>query len=79
VTHNQSRRSIDWAKLSFIAALAVAIFVYGAAVGRYQIFPFAALQHMWGATQQVFAERETILGVRPTFLIEPARHPGTPG
>ena len=69
-------RSFDLSKTLFIGSLTLAVFAYGAAVGRYQIFPFAAIQFAWGSARQVSAERETILGLRPTLLMEPARRKG---
>jgi len=66
----------DPARLLFVCSVCLAVFGYGAAVGRYQIFPFDALQFALGSAKQVFAERDTILGVRPSFLVEPARHAG---
>jgi len=71
-----SVKAIEPTKVLFVTIAATAVFVYGAAVGRYQIFPFGQIQFAWGSLKQVIAERDTILGVRPTFLVEPARHQG---
>jgi len=66
----------DPATLLFLTSIVLTVFIYGAAVGRYQIFPFPLIQFTWGSVQQVFAERETILGTRPTFVLKQARRTG---
>jgi len=66
----------DFSKALFITSLTLMVFVYGAAVGRYQIFPFSAMQFAVGSVKQVTAEREAILGQRPLDLVEQARYEG---
>lgn len=73
---NPSRDSLDVPKLLFLTSIMMAVFLYGTAVGRYNIFPFSMIQFAWGSVNQVFQERDTILGLRPTLLLEEARHGG---
>jgi len=69
-------RRFDFSKALFITSLTMLIFGYGAAVGRYQIFPFGAMQFAVGSVKQVAAERDAILGRRPLDLVEQARYSG---
>jgi hypothetical protein len=51
-------------------------FGYGVAVQRYEIFPFSVIQFGTASVKEVLAERDTLLGVRPTWLLEQARYNG---
>jgi hypothetical protein len=60
----------------FVLSAIVLVFGYGVAVGRYEIFPFSLIQFGWASVAEVVAERDTLLGVRPTWLLEPSRYDG---
>jgi hypothetical protein len=64
-------------KLMFVASCATLVFAYGIAVGHYEIFPFQIISSAKSAITQLFAERETLLGLRPTEFLEPARYAGS--
>jgi len=67
----------DVPKLLFWLSCAVAFFAYGFVVAAYQVFPYSILRAGRDAVAQVFAERETLLGLRPTEFLSPARYAGS--
>jgi hypothetical protein len=67
---------LDPSKGLLVFSCALSLFAYGVAVGRYELFPFAALQFGQDSLTQVFEERDTILGLRPHGLIAKARYAG---
>jgi hypothetical protein len=69
-------RKIDVARIWFIISFAVAIFGYGVAVGRYQIFPFRILNYGVEALLQLRHEAPVLLRVTPTWHLRPARYEG---
>lgn len=64
------------AKRIFVLSGLLLVFVYGVAVGTYQLFPFRILKLGIDSVQQVWAERNMITMARPDDLLEPARYPG---
>ena len=66
----------DLSKLLFCGSLFLGVFGYGLAAGRYELFPFPLVQYAKGSLDQVIAERDTLLGLRPTWLLEAARYEG---
>jgi hypothetical protein len=62
-------------RLFFLSGLML-VFGYGVAVQRYEIFPFSVIQFAASSVREVLAERDTLLGVRPTWLLEQARYEG---
>lgn len=67
---------MDLSKRLFLLSAIMLVFGYGVAVGRYEIFPFSMMQFGKASLMEVLAERDTLLGVRPTWLLEPARYDG---
>lgn len=70
------RRGIDFARIWFIISCSVAIFAYGVAVGRYQIFPFRILNYGVEALLELRQEAPVLLRVTPTWHLRPARYEG---
>ena len=69
-------RGIDLARIWFIISLSVAIFAYGVAVGRYQIFPFRILNLGVEAVLELRQEAGVLLRMTPTWHLRPARYEG---
>lgn len=70
------REKLGFAEGLFVFACVTALFGYGVVVGRYQVFPFSALQFARTSLVQVFEERESLLSTRPTEFLNPIRYPG---
>lgn len=66
----------DVSKPLFAVSVIALAFGYGVAVGHYEIFPYEALEFAKTSLAQVYDERETLLGVTPVGLVEPARYAG---
>lgn len=64
------------ARRLFFAAVLALVFVYGVAVGRYEVFPFAVMELGVRSVADVFKERNTIVRTRPDHFLEPARYAG---
>ena len=60
----------------FLLSLLLVVFGYGILVGRYEFFPYSILKFAQDSVQQVFADKETILRLRPIEFLEPARYAG---
>ena len=72
-----SEGKTDVAKRTFVFSCLLLAFSYGVAVGMYELFPHRIIKAGADSVQQVWAERATLLGLRPDeFLIRPARHDG---
>ena len=66
----------DIARSAFVLSCVSIVFGYGYAVGLYQIFPFSVLQFGQNSAAQVSRELETMLGLRPSGHLQPARYDG---
>jgi hypothetical protein len=70
------KRRFDFARIWFIVSIAVAVFAYGVAVGRYHIFPFRILNFGVSSLLQLREELHVLMGRRPSWHIATARHEG---
>jgi hypothetical protein len=64
------------ARVWFWASVAAFVFVYGVAVGHYEIFPYRAIEFAKDSVVQVYEERGNLLGTRPVHFLDEARHEG---
>jgi len=64
-------------KILFLLSSTMIVFTYGLVVGHYEVFPFSAISNMKDTVKQVIAEKDTLLGLRPSEFIEPARYEGS--
>lgn len=71
-----SKGRIEPAKIWFIGSCVVAIFAYGVAVGRYQLFPFKVLNFGVASLIEVREEADVILGRVPSWHVSTARYDG---
>ena len=67
----------DRSKAVFVASSFALVFLYGVAVGTFNVFPYAALNFGFNAVRDLRANWRTDLGLRPVFFLEPARYPGS--
>jgi hypothetical protein len=67
---------LDYSPVAFVVSGILLVFVFGVAVGNYHFFPYSAMKQGLDVVQEVFAQRDTILGRRPTEFLEPARYRG---
>lgn len=65
------------ALVAFLATCALGVFAFGVAVGKYRVFPYSILKYAHDSMVQVFSESDTILGLRPTEFLDPARYEGS--
>jgi hypothetical protein len=70
-------KRLSVARALFVFSTAVAVFLWGIAVGRYELFPFRAIKFGVQSALNVFKERNTITGARPDHFLEPARYDGS--
>jgi hypothetical protein len=68
--------SLDVAKWAFRVSCITAIFIYGIAAGTYRLFPYSILAFAKDSLDEVFAEKETLTGTKPTHFLMPARYAG---
>jgi hypothetical protein len=73
---SRDKRQYDFARIWFIVSIAVAVFAYGVAVGRYHIFPFRILNFGVSSLLQLREEFHVLIGRRPSWHITTARHEG---
>lgn len=64
------------AKRAFVLACFVLVFGYGVSVGAYRLFPYSILKFGIDSVQQVWNERQMVLGTRPVDWLEVARYDG---
>jgi hypothetical protein len=76
VPMSDPKRRVDVARIWFIASCVAAIFAYGVAVGRYQIFPFRILNYGVSSLLELRQEARVMAGVRPSWHVRTARHEG---
>jgi hypothetical protein len=60
----------------FVLSCGLLVFMYGIAVGKYEVFPYPILEFGADSFSAVIAEGGTLTGTRPTEYLNPARHPG---
>ena len=70
-------KKLDLQKTVFLLSGALLVFFYGIAVARYRLFPHSLLDYAEDALAQVVAEREMLLGTRPTSHLFRARYEGS--
>jgi hypothetical protein len=66
----------DFSKVMFVFSCAGLIFGYGVVVGHFEVFPYASIKFLKNSAVQVYAEKDTLLGLRPTEFLAPARYAG---
>ena len=71
------RDSESIAKVMFIIALAVGIFAYGMAAGRYKIFPFHQVKYVQDSFFQVSDDAGMLTKTKPTKHIFKSRYEGS--
>lgn len=71
-----SKRQTDFARIWFIVSCVAAIFAYGVAVGRYQLFPFKVLNFGVASWLELRQEANVILGRVPSWHVSMARYDG---
>lgn len=64
------------AKACFVLSAAVLVFGSGVLIGRFRLFPYRLIERGAASVAQIYRERDTLLRVRPTELLQPARYPG---
>jgi hypothetical protein len=69
-------KKFDPAKLLFGVSCAFLVFASGFIVRHYKLFPYSLIEAGIDSVRQVFRERETLAGVRPMELTQPARGVG---
>ncbi|HEY0876789.1 MAG TPA: arylsulfotransferase family protein [Vicinamibacterales bacterium] len=69
-------KSFRWPETLFALSCASGLFVYGVAVGRYEVFPYRMLASATDSLSLVVRHRGTLLGSRPTEFLGPSRYPG---
>lgn len=60
----------------FILSVAGLSFLYGVAVGVYEVFPYKALKHVLNSVETVMSESDTLIGNRPTGFLAEIRYDG---
>jgi hypothetical protein len=60
----------------FVLSCGLLLFLYGIAVGKYELFPYSILEFGADSVSAVIAEGGTLTGTRPTEYLNPARHDG---
>ena len=63
-------------KLAFFWSSALFIFVYGVAVGVYEIFPYGIIKFAHDSALEVWRELPSITQIRPEKFLTPARYDG---
>ena len=60
----------------FILSIAGLSFLYGVVVGVYEVFPYKALKFTLNSVETVLAEKDNLLGDRPTGFLAEVRYDG---
>lgn len=66
----------DFARVAFVASTLAIVFVYGMAVGAYNVFPYSLIRAGVQSVRELRENWQTDSGLRPTLFLEPARHAG---
>ncbi len=75
-TYVDRLKHLDVAKTLFWSSCVILLFGYGVVVGRFHVFPYALLKTGAVSVIKVRSDRETVLRIRPTELLRPARYAG---
>jgi len=63
--------------ISFVCSATLLAFLYGLAVGAYEIFPYKQLKYVLNSVEQVIQDRDSLLNPdRPVKYLAPRRYPG---
>lgn len=70
-------KRIDVARLMFWVSAGVLLFALGFVISAFRVFPYSLIRDGVHAVRQVLSERETLAGIRPMELTQPARSVGS--
>ena len=70
------KKKFDPLKIAFVCSGALLLFIYGVAVGIYEIFPYRIIKFTGDSAHQVWRELPSILRIRPQKFLTPARYDG---
>jgi Arylsulfotransferase (ASST) len=74
---SDTERNPDFSRYIFVLSGTALIFIIGLFCGTYKFFPYWQFKNALDAAQQVFHERETLLGIRPSEFLAPSRYGGS--